>query len=95
MNKKTTPFMMLIIALIILTIIFIYLITNAPNDKTFWFIRVLTSLAAGAISMSLAGTINIGTKENMTTLAEQTPKITASGALAVFVIVYLFNPVSF
>ncbi|MBV1922820.1 MAG: hypothetical protein KUG68_02200 [Flavobacteriaceae bacterium] len=95
MDKKATPITMLIIALIIFTILFIYLLKGEVNEQSFWLVRVLTALSAAGISMSLSGTINIGTKENIRTLAEKEPKITAAGSLAIFVIVYLFNPISF
>ncbi len=96
MNKTTNPIMMLIIALILLTFVFVFLtVGGSPNKETFWFLRVLTAISAAAISMSLSGTVNIGAKDNIQTLAETTRKITAAGALAIFMIVYLFNPVSF
>lgn len=74
----------------------------------FWFYRVLAALAAAAISISIPGMLKInydakgGQMNLMTnanndpvpmTLAEKEPTITASGAIAVFVLVYLFNPI--
>ena len=57
-------------------------------------IRVVVALATSAVSISLPGFINLETFK-----ASQTdtlwPKIKAGGALAVFVIVYLFNPINF
>lgn len=84
---------MLYISLMIFVILFIYFITDkGVNSKEFsWFIRVITALAAGAMSMSLSGSINIGSGNNIKTLAEQSPRFTAAGALAVFLIVYLFK----
>ncbi|MEY8848486.1 hypothetical protein AB9K26_06710 [Psychroserpens sp. XS_ASV72] len=84
---------MLYISLIILVFIFIYHITNRNNDteQFNWFLRVVTALAAAAMSMSLSGSINIGKDSNMKTFAEASPKITAAGSFAVFVIVYLFK----
>jgi len=93
MNKKATPITMLIIALIIFTILFLYLRTGNVQEQSFWLVRVLAALSAAAASMSLSGSINIGTKESIQTLAEKEPKITAAGALAIFVLVYLFNPI--
>lgn len=70
--------------------------------------RVLTALAASAISVSIPGMIQIhytpkGDQVNMNkdndgnhipfTLAEKETAITASGAIAIFVLVYLFNPI--
>ncbi|RKN01554.1 hypothetical protein D7036_17615 [Aquimarina sp. BL5] len=53
---------MLLLALIILSPIFIYLnVTNGNiSEQSFWFIRVLTMISASTISISLPGTINIG-----------------------------------
>lgn len=78
------------------------------TSAEFWFYRVLTALAAASISISIPGmlTINYDSKGNGVgllsnkpnetkpmTLAEKEPAITASGAIAVFVLVYLFNPI--
>ena len=78
------------------------------DSAEFWFYRVLTALAAASISISIPGMLNVnytpkgdGVKllsdENdklvPMTLAEKEPAITASGAIAVFVLVYLFNPI--
>ena len=93
--KKFNPMMMLIVSLTIFTVLFVYLIMNSPSREAYWLVLVLTALAAGAMSMSLSGSINIGDSKKIKTLAQKEPKITAVGALAVFVIVYLFNPISF
>lgn len=70
-----------------------------------WVFRLISALAASAISISLPGMLQIKfTKKNdgtmaridtsePSTLADQAPTITASGAIAVFVLVYLFNPI--
>ncbi len=75
-----------------------------------WLFRLISALAASAVSISLPGLLEIrftkkkdGTMEiiqNKTTnepepsnLLEKEPAITASGAIAVFVLVYLFNPI--
>jgi len=75
-----------------------------------WVFRLISALAASAISISIPGMLEIrfnkkkdGTMEiiqnNTTseaepsTLADKEPTITASGAIAVFVLVYLFNPI--
>ena len=76
------------------------------NDPHFWFYRVLTALAAASISISIPGMINISyvPKQDPQTkvlsyqevtdmsLLDKEPTISASGAIAVFVLVYLFNP---
>ena len=84
---------MLYISLIILVFIFIYHVSNSSDnsDQFNWFLRVVTALAAAAMSMSLSGTINIGKHSNMQTFAEASPKVTAAGSFAVFIIVYLFK----
>lgn len=75
-----------------------------------WIFRLISALAASAISISLPGMLEIRfnkkkdgsmqllrneeTNEVETSnLADKEPTITASGAIAVFVLVYLFNPI--
>ncbi len=84
---------MLYVSLIILVFIFIYHVSmkGSDNSQFNWFLRVVTALAAAAMSMSLSGSINIGKNSDMKTFAEASPKITAAGSFAVFVIVYLFK----
>ncbi len=93
---KVTAAQMLVIAMVIFVGLFLYLAlapNNSMSDDLKRLIRVLTALAAGAVSMSLSGTINVGTQENnVQTMAEKAPKITAAGSLAVFVLVYLVDP---
>ncbi|MBV7268468.1 hypothetical protein [Winogradskyella luteola] len=78
------------------------------SHSLFWFYRVLTALAAASISISIPGMISLnhkpdgnqlmrtnadGSEEpNTMSLLEKEPTISASGAIAVFVLVYLFNP---
>ena len=79
------------------------------ESAEFWFYRVLTALSAASISISIPGMlkINYNSKgERITpqadenndlvfmTFAEKEPTITATGAIAVFVLVYLFNPLT-
>ncbi len=82
---------------------------DPANDEALGLIfRVLTALAASAISISIPGMIQLnytpkGDKVEMMTdenekpvphtLAEKETAITASGAIAIFVLVYLFNPI--
>lgn len=75
-----------------------------------WVFRLISALAASAVSISLPGMLEIRfnkkkdgsmeiiqnqvTKEpEPSSLADKEPTITASGAIAVFVLVYLFNPI--
>ncbi|WP_299114958.1 hypothetical protein [uncultured Winogradskyella sp.] len=96
MNDTFSSKTMLYISLAIFVIFLIYFSTiSSDSTQLNWFIRVVVSLAAGAMSMSLSGSINIGKDKEMRTLAEESPKITAAGALAVFVLVYLFDPIKF
>jgi hypothetical protein len=80
------------------------------SHSIFWFYRVLTALAAASISISIPGMISLnhkpdgnqlmrtnadGSEEpNSMSLLEKEPTISASGAIAVFVLVYLFNPLA-
>jgi len=75
-----------------------------------WLFRLISALAASAISISLPGLLEINFTKNKdgsmeviqnsitntdepASLADKEPTITASGAIAVFVLVYLFNPI--
>lgn len=86
----------------------VYQIQFPKGDFALWVFRVLVALAAAAISISIPGMLEIrysNEKNGMrlltdannepepTNLAEKEPAITASGAIAVFVLVYLFNPI--
>lgn len=53
--------------------------------------RIIVALASAAVSIALPGSINIETEENKKD--KMWPRIKATGALAVFVLVYLFNPI--
>lgn len=55
-------------------------------------IRIIEALSAAAISIALPGALEI---INPKSTEKVTPNIKASGALAVFVIVYLINPITF
>jgi len=91
-SKPSISFFLLITALIILTLVFVFLMAGTINEKTFCFIRVLTVLAGATISLSMSGLVNIGIKNNVQTLAEKVPNITVPWSIAIFVISYLFNP---
>ena len=74
----------------------------------FWVCRVLIALAAAAISISIPGMLKVNyiaknddddaettyTKVNDFSLLDKEPTVTASGAIAVFILVYLFNPLN-
>lgn len=55
-------------------------------------VRIIVALAAASISIALPGILEIGT--DAAQVSKTTPKVKASGALAVFVLVYLFDPIS-
>ena len=63
-------------------------------------IRVIIALATAAISIALPGFVQIGEKPNTRTASEIAQskdfwnRLKAGGALAVFIIVYLFNPLA-
>ncbi|MEQ6123941.1 hypothetical protein AAON49_07070 [Pseudotenacibaculum sp. MALMAid0570] len=71
------------------------------EDDFFWFLRILTALSAAAISTSIPGELKVETFEDKSgkrivkNFADKFPKITASGAIAVFVLVYLLEPIDF
>lgn len=54
--------------------------------------RVIIALAAAMVSIGLPGTLQIGKPEEMQAKNVK-PEVNAAGALAVFVLVYLFNPI--
>ncbi len=103
-----TMFLFGIIAFASIMIITHKMELDFEKDPHFWFYRVLTALAAASISISIPGMISLnnkpdgnpitrlnaeGTNEsNPMSLLEKEPTISASGAIAVFVLVYLFNP---
>ncbi len=83
-----------IIPPIILFIISFAIILWLPNDdQKFnpWLYRILGAFAASGLSVVIPGSLNVGT-DSYKSLAQESPKLTATGAMAVFVLVYLFNP---
>ena len=116
MNKTVSPITMFIVAAISLAVSAIVLnnitkaIVSNPKigkedyESVFWFFRVVTALAASAISISIPGMLKVeynngtfiakNSGQPPMTLTEQAPKIIAGGAMAVFVLVYLFSPLS-
>lgn len=78
------------------------------KDTYFWFCRVLIALASASISISIPGMLKLDYNSKgdsiktftddddnpvKMSLLEKEPTISASGAIAVFVLVYLFNPI--
>ncbi|WP_299684213.1 hypothetical protein [uncultured Dokdonia sp.] len=84
------------LGLLTLILCFLYL-KDKECDKIFepleGFIRVIIALASSAVSIALPGFINLETIRENNKSDTLWPKIKAGGALAVFVLVYLFNPI--
>ena len=104
MNMRIPPIAMFIFGLVIFALIILLrgLITNSdPATAAFtaWVFRIIIALAASMVSMAIPGSVTIGGskagEDPKRTLAEEAPKIAATGAIAVFVLVYLFDPITF
>jgi len=73
---------------IVLGVIFVFILLSIaffikePTDFQIWVFRVILSLAAGGITVTIPGTIHININN----------VIKAWGSFAVFVLVYMFNP---
>ena len=84
---------MVALGIISLTLAFAFL---AKNGKEFaaltGIIRVIVALSAASISIALPGFVNIESEKK--TDDTLWPKIKAGGALAIFIVVYLFDPVN-
>ena len=106
-NSAHKMFIFGIIAFGLVSLI-VYKVPFKEGDFALWVFRVLAALAAAAISISIPGMLEIkyarekngmrlltdaNNEPEPTNLAEKEPAITASGAIAVFVLVYLFNPI--
>lgn len=104
--SPVTMFLFGIIAFAAIMIVTNRLGIGIDNPK-FWPYRVLTALAAASISISIPGMLkvdytpkgdgvrtfnDIDDQPVQMTLLEKEPTVSASGAIAVFVLVYLFNP---
>ncbi len=76
----------------IVALIAVFFVNETDTNK--WIIRVVVSLSASAISISIPGMLKLDTNSASTTMAEKAPKVVASGAIAVFVLVYLFNTIN-
>lgn len=110
MNKPIPPIIMFIVSAFALILVFTATKeatkdSSVINKELFWIIRIVVALASSAISISIPGMIKIsynsdGTEvstssnKNFMSFSEKEPTIVASGAIAVFVLVYLFNPIT-
>lgn len=91
--KPVLPYIVVFLAGVL--ILGLYAFKVNINEKNFIGAhRVIIAMAAAAVSIALPGILTIG-KPPEIRATEINPQINAGGALAVFVIVYLFNPVSF
>ena len=105
-NSPKLMFLFGIIAFVVIMII-VNQKNIEKESAEFWFYRVLTALAASSISISIPGMLKInytpkgervdiqkGEDNNpiFMSFLEKEPVITASGSIAVFILVYLFNP---
>ncbi len=94
--KEIIPHLiMVILGSAVMALCFWYL---AQKDQIFkdltGIVRVVVALSAAAISIALPGFIELQTSGKEDASANKTaPIIKAGGALAVFVVVYLFNPI--
>ncbi|GAB5400500.1 MAG: hypothetical protein Aureis2KO_20850 [Aureisphaera sp.] len=89
--KEIVPnLIMVILGVIVMVLCFFHLDSEGKIfDNLTGLIRVIIALAAASISIALPGFVQLKTSEQSGTA----PLISAGGALAVFVIVYLFNPI--
>lgn len=86
---------MAIIGFLVLVCCFSYLRNcNKEFEELTGIIRVVVALSTAAVSISLPGFVNLETLRENATTDTIWPKIKAGGALAIFVLVYLFNPVN-
>ncbi|WP_299113035.1 hypothetical protein [uncultured Winogradskyella sp.] len=79
------------ILLFIVSFVIILWLSSSDNEFNPWLYRILGAFAASGLSVVIPGSLNVGAN-NFKSLAQESPKLTATGAMAVFVLVYLFNP---
>ena len=92
--KEIIPHLIMVfLGVLSLTLCFIFL---AKSKREFTeltgIIRVIVALSAAAISIALPGFVNVQAEKNSTD--SLWPKIKAGGALAIFIVVYLFDPIN-
>ena len=82
------------IVLFLLSLVIILCLASWGKSLNPWLYRILGAFSASGLSVVIPGTITIGNDSDngFTTLAQKSPTLTATGAMAVFVLVYLFEP---
>ncbi|WP_422105373.1 hypothetical protein [Winogradskyella sp.] len=90
MNDQLIP-PILLFSLSILILFFLALLGKRLDA---WLNRILDAFAASGLSVVIPGTITIDTttNNNLNTFVQASPNLTATSAMAIFVLVYLFNP---
>ena len=92
--KEIIPHLIMVaLGILALTLCFIFLAkSNREFTELSGIIRVIVALSAAAISIALPGFVNIESEKNAT--SGTWPMIKAGGALAIFIVVYLFDPIN-
>ncbi|MEM7187121.1 MAG: hypothetical protein AAF466_10720 [Bacteroidota bacterium] len=92
--KQIIPHLIMVaLGVISLTLAFSFLAKSGREFTALTgIIRVIVALSAASISIALPGFVNIETEKD--TSDKLWPKIKAGGALAIFIVVYLFDPVN-
>ena len=96
-NKEmVSPLLLMTIGVVALIVCFFYL-DSFEESRVFeelkGIIRIVVALATAAVSIAFPGLLVLGKNPETKANRALSPEISASGALAVFVIVYLFNPI--
>lgn len=96
-SKEIFPeFIVAVIGFIVLVCCFSYLkYCSKEFEELTGIIRVVVALSTAAVSIALPGFINLDTQKENAKTDTVWPKIRAGGALAIFIIVYLFDPIEF
>jgi len=92
--KEIIPHLIMVaLGILALVLCFIFLSKNGKEfTELSGIIRVIVALSAAAISIALPGFVSLETERN--TSDSLWPKIKAGGALAIFLVVYLFDPIN-
>jgi len=92
--KEIIPHLIIVaLGIAALTLCFLFLAkSNREFTDLTGIIRVIVTLSAAAISIALPGFVNLESEKN--TSDTLWPKIKAGGALAIFIVVYLFDPIN-
>ncbi len=105
-NVSIPPFLLFIISAFTFFALFASLKNfDVTKKEVFWLMRIVVALAASGVSVAIPGMIKLSHNsdgEIITTekdqpfysLTEKEPAIVASGSVAIFVLVYLFNPLN-